>query len=331
MRLRDRGKVMPKREDSSQKMTKHTKKDQSQWVFLAPESVVSDSNSEEQDVAFVKLKHPKTDKAAMFLFSSDDSTVHELQSFKEKHRSWFINDTVQEDGSLMMATVIDPLFLILPYLEKADSRGKYMTLDQILDDVDYPQCHRLVRCSGVSDLHCISSVRGASDVQAYRFDRDKTLDWLKAKTERLAGKLEEKEVHVTSGAHAATFVRSSKGNNATKEDYLRYAASMISDYVTSDLSKQLFGHLGIKEVTDKKTAEPDTPSSEPPAKKARLSTANGEPEEDYSKNFNGNATTSEKSKPKLTAAQKALSKVDKSGMRDIASFFGKPKKSNSTK
>ncbi|XP_038050978.1 ribonuclease H2 subunit B-like [Patiria miniata] len=328
MRLRDRGTTTSRNEDSSQKMTKHNKKDQSQWVFVAPKNVVSDSNSEEQDVAFVKLKHPKTEKSAMFMFSSDGSTVLELLSFKEKHRSWFIDESVQEDGSLMMATPIDPLFLILPYLVKAEKSGKYITLDQILDDADYPQCHRLARCSGASHLHCISSVRGASDVQAYRYDSDKALDWLKAKVERLAEKLEEKNVHVISGAHSATFVRSSKGNDATKEDYLRYAAGMLSDYITSDHSKQLFSHLGIKAVAEKKAAETDT-ASEPPSKKARLSTANGEPEEDYSKNFNGNST--EKPKPKLTAAQRALSKVDKTGMKSIASFFGKPKKSNSTK
>ncbi|XP_033638009.1 ribonuclease H2 subunit B-like [Asterias rubens] len=324
MKLRDRSAIMSRKEESSQKSMKTTKPDQNQWVIIAPDGVVKRSN-DEQDIAFVKLKHPKTEKAAMFMFSSDGATVHELTSFKEKYRSWIINETVQEDGAMIMATAIDPLVLILPYLIKAESSGMFITLDQILDDVDYPQCHRLHKCSGVSQMHYIANVKGSSDLQAYKYNQEMTLDWLRTKVERLVGKLEEKDIHVTTGSHSATYVRSSKGNNATKEEYLRYATGMISDYLSADLSKRLFSHLGIKEVADKKVVELAEPS-EPPSKKAKLATSR-EPEEDYSKSFNGNSTVEKQKPTKMTAAQKALSKVDKTGMKSLASFFSKPKKS----
>ena len=57
---------------------------------------------------------------------------------------------------------------------------------------------------------------GTSDVQAYRYNLDKTLDWLKTKVETLAKTLQDKKVHVSSGSHSTTFVRSSKGKEATQ-------------------------------------------------------------------------------------------------------------------
>jgi hypothetical protein len=69
--------------------------------------------------------------------------VWELQRIYQAPSSWIIQHGVQEDGSLYMATRIDPLFLALPLLERgrgrtAESEGRFMQLDQLLPKADFP-------------------------------------------------------------------------------------------------------------------------------------------------------------------------------------------------
>lgn len=66
----------------------------------------------------VKLRHPATNQAAMFVFSTGDSTIQEVMTFDENKRSWFIDDNVRADGKMHLSTPIDPIFLVLPYLRK---------------------------------------------------------------------------------------------------------------------------------------------------------------------------------------------------------------------
>ncbi|XP_070537824.1 ribonuclease H2 subunit B-like [Ptychodera flava] len=308
---------MPK---AVRKNSKAPVKENNQWVLIVPESEVSDVKANEQEPNFVKLRHPKTDHGAMFMFTNDNTSVLEVLRFEDDYRSWFVGETVQEDGSLYMTTPIDPLFLVLPYLIRADQSGMFMTLDQIVSDEDYPQCSRIVDCTEIANLNHIADWKGNDDIKAYRFSKTKTLDWLKMKVERTADVLKEKHIYAGSGAKVETFVRSKK-DEATRDDYLRYAHGLISDYINPDLGQELHKYLGIQE----KVEETKTKLEEPPAKKARI--ANGtEPEEDYTK-FNSNGTkNTQADKAKQTAAQKALQKVDKTGMKSITSFFSKPKK-----
>lgn len=66
----------------------------------------------------VKLRHPASNSAAMFVFTPGDSAVQEILTFDENKRSWFIDDNVKSDGKMHLSTPIDPIFLVLPYLKK---------------------------------------------------------------------------------------------------------------------------------------------------------------------------------------------------------------------
>lgn len=66
----------------------------------------------------MKLRHPASDKPAIFVFGAGNLTVQEILIFDEKKRSWFIDDSVKSDGKLHLSTPIDPIFLALPYLRK---------------------------------------------------------------------------------------------------------------------------------------------------------------------------------------------------------------------
>ncbi|KAK3095760.1 hypothetical protein FSP39_018686 [Pinctada imbricata] len=273
----------------------------------------TDSQSENQPV-FCKLRHPKSDQSAMFLFTHGNREVYEVTSFKEDCRSWFIDNTVQQDGAILMTLPVDPLFLVLPYLQSVEQTGKYMTLDQIVCDEDYPECNRLTSTKGMSELHNIADVKGSDDLEAFRYNEEKTLTWLQCKTEKLADALSDREFCV-SGAQSSSYVRSKRAMTSTRDDYVRYAYGMVSDYLPVDLAGKLREHMKMPVVAEKK-------ENEPPTKKAKVGDIT--PTEDYSQS--GANDKSEKV-AKLTASQKKLSKVDKTGMKSLASFFSPKAKS----
>ncbi|XP_060063850.1 ribonuclease H2 subunit B-like [Ylistrum balloti] len=282
--------------------------DTDQWVFLMNDSIIEKNPNAEDKPTFCKLRHPKTDKGAIFVFSNDEQDIHEVTSFKEEFRSWFIGNQIQSDGSLRLTSIVDPLFLVLPYLIKAEKSGKFMTIDQVVIDDDFPECHRLYKTAGMSELHQVSDVKGDDDLRVYRYNKEKTMSWLQGKTDKLADVLSSKGICV-SGAQSSSFIRSKRLSTATTDDYRRFAHGMVCDYLPSFLGQELLIHLGLPEESEK------TEATEPPAK--RMKTENSGPTEDYSQ---GKSNVKVKT-IKMNKAQSLLSKVDKSGMKSLSSFF----------
>ncbi|XP_014976588.2 ribonuclease H2 subunit B isoform X6 [Macaca mulatta] len=227
-----------------------------QHVFLVPEYLKDASKKMKSGLMFVKLVNPCSGEGAIYLFNMCLQQLFEVKVFKEKHHSWFINQSVQSGGLLHFATPVDPLFLLLHYLIKADKEGKFQPLDQVVVDNMFPNCILLLKLPGLEKLlH-----------------------------------------HVTE----------------EKEDYIRYAHGLISDYIPKELSDDLCKYL--------KLPEPSASLPNPPSKKIKLSDEPVEAKEDYTK-FNTKDLKTEKKNSKMTAAQKALAKVDKSGMKSIDTFF----------
>ena len=120
-------------------------------LFRQPDSSLSPDSSPPK---LVKLRHPKTDKSAVFLLSGD-SHLHEVLTFSEDHRSWFLGERVASDGRLYLVTRMDPLFLVLPYLARAE---RLVPLSQMLDDDLYPSTDVL---SNVAGLDKVADTKGA--------------------------------------------------------------------------------------------------------------------------------------------------------------------------
>lgn len=282
-------------------------KDAMQWVFIVTDGIVQHDPNTENEPALCALRHPRSNSKSLFVFSNDNKSIHEVVQFKEEFRSWFIGETVQNDGSIYMTTPVDPVFLVLPYLIKSAESGKFMTLDQMLVDEEYSNCHRLQCCCLQDELENVSDTKGSDDLRAYRYNKDKTLSWLKLKTEAVSGVLERRRVCV-SGAKTSDLVQS----KASQEEYMRYAFGVVSDYLPSDLSSSLREFLGIPAVVEKRPSD----AQNPPSKRAKLGDIT--PSEDYSLNVKPDDKAN---KGKVTAAQKKLEKVDKSGMKSMMSFF----------
>jgi ribonuclease H2 subunit B len=108
-------------------------------LFIVNANILS--NNSDKFIKIVKLPHPtRVEEYVQYLISDD--TLFELQVLNGNlNSSWFIDDVIHKDGSLYVATPIDPLFLLLPLLvqhrkKSADYRGYFCTLEQILSQTE---------------------------------------------------------------------------------------------------------------------------------------------------------------------------------------------------
>ncbi|NXP45440.1 RNH2B Ribonuclease, partial [Heliornis fulica] len=261
-----------------------------------------------------------TGEATLYLFNSGAQQLFEVKAFHEEYRSWFIGQTVQQDGRLLFVTPMDPLFMVLYYLIKADKeQGKFQPLDQVVIDSDYPNCPLLLKCADVEQyIHHVTEEKEIGSQKFHKYSQEKTLKWLKKKVNQTVKALKSNNICVGERVQAAIFI-SDKQITDTNEDYVRYAHGLISEYIPEDLSKELLKYLGLP--------EPKSLVPEPPLKKRKLSDVPVAAEEDYTK-LNSSSLKTKTANSKMSAAQKALAKVDKSGMKSISAFFSsKPKTS----
>ncbi|AWP13359.1 putative ribonuclease H2 subunit B [Scophthalmus maximus] len=280
------------------------------WVVIAADSVV-DTHETDSEPAFVRLRNPSTDATCLYMLGAGDVQLYEVKAFEEDFHSWFVGQTVQRDGRLLFITPMDPLYLMLPYLNKAGKEGKFQPVDQIVMDEEFPACSRLLSCThSLASLHHIAEEKEVGSLKFHRYSQEKTMSWLKKKVERTVVALRKKNISVGEGVKSTTYVRVK--SEYQEEDYLRYAHGLISEYISEDLSKALLKHLQLPELTSPK-------ETEPPSKKRKLSDKPVEAGDDYTK-FNS-VDFSRKPPKKMTAAQKTLAKADKTGMKTMSSFF----------
>ncbi|XP_064394039.1 ribonuclease H2 subunit B-like [Halichondria panicea] len=300
-----------------------------QWMCILPEDPGNQFNC-----SFVSLKDPKSACARRYLLRrrrggncvSVENELYEVMKFSDGPRSWFIDNTLQTDGSLYMCTPIDPLFLALPYLLTAAQTGKSTTLDGILEDQSTVCCQVLEACIEPEQWeHVTDSKKLSNGMKVFKYSWEKTRAWLRGKVEALGSGLEREGVYAGAGSMSTTLVRSSKQSIVSREDYLRYACGVISDYLPKALADRLaLDYPSPLESTvgsgkHKRGADGYEDSKAPPNKKGCAISSDGEPLDDYTK-LNSTASQPKKVAP-LTSAQKALAKVDKKGMKAISSFF----------
>ncbi|KAM8784594.1 ribonuclease H2 subunit B isoform 3-T3 [Rhynchonycteris naso] len=263
---------------------------------------------------FIKLVNPCSGEGALYLLNMCLQQLFEIKVFKEKHHSWFINQSVQSGGLLYFATPMDPLFLLLHYLIKADKEGKFQPLDQVVVDDMFPDCILLLKFLELEKLlRHVTEEKEIDQKKYYKYSKEKTLKWLEKKVNQTVAALKTNNVNVGARVQSIAFFSGHQISSDKEEDYVHYAHGLISDYISKELSDDLSKYLKL----------PESPASlpNPPSKKVKLSDGPVEAKEDYTK-FNTKDLKTEKKNSKMTAAQKALAKVDKTGMKSIDSFFG---------
>ncbi|KAK6309662.1 hypothetical protein J4Q44_G00195430 [Coregonus suidteri] len=296
---------------TKKKRSPHSRNDR--WVVVAADSAVETPQKDDSDPTFIRLRNPSTDAASLYLLGSGDVQLYEVKAFNEDFHSWFIGQTVQRDGRLLYVTPMDPLYLLLPYLIKAGKEGKFQPMDQVVMDEDFPACTRLLSCTrSQASLHHVAEEKEVGSLKYHRYSQERTMEWLKKKAERTVKTLRKSNISVGEGVNSTTYVRVKQVSETQEEDYLRYAHGLISEYISEDLSKALLKHLQLPELSSPKEVEP-------PSKKRKLTDKPVEAGEDYTK-FNSSDFTRKPPK-KMSAAQKTLAKVDKTGMKSMSAFF----------
>ncbi|XP_055988885.1 ribonuclease H2 subunit B isoform X2 [Sorex fumeus] len=233
-----------------------------QRVILLPEYLKNTSKKMKNGLMFVKLVHPCSGEGAIYLFNMCLQQLFEIKVFKEKHHSWFINQSVQSGGLLHFATPMDPLFLLLYYLIKADKVGKFQPLDQVVMDDMFPNCILLLKLPELEKLlQHVTQEKEINSKKYYKYSKEKTLKWLEKKVHQTVAALKTNNVNVSARVQATTaFFSGDQASSEKEEDYIRYAYGLISDYIPQELSDDLSKYL--------KLPEPSAPLPNPPSKVA---------------------------------------------------------------
>jgi len=275
--------------------------------MLLPEKAVEPG--EAGSIQILRLPHPKTGDTAMYLLNENSNRLFEILSFSEDNRAWFVGELVVADGSLLLSTPIDPTFLVLPYLIKAE---RNMPLADVLDDDKFPHLYKVA--SVCKTMNNIANQLGDEDLNVWKYDEEKCLNWLIERVEAVSKVLSAQGIDLTGGAASLLFKQENDAE-ANKTEYLRYSCGIVSEYLSPELTDKLHAKLKLPEPEKPSAKRPsEVGDSLPPAKKIKTKE---EPTEDYSKS----AKKVTKS-PVLNKQQKALAK-SAIGTKGIMSFFKK--------
>ncbi|KAJ7537717.1 hypothetical protein O6H91_11G018400 [Diphasiastrum complanatum] len=174
------------------------------------------------DGRFLHLRNPKSGTRSCYILM--DESLQELQWFKQRYGSWFIGDSVCEDGSLYLASPIDPIFMALPILEEArlkkgDDKGKFRSLEDIMFLEGYPAYRQLMPTIRNS-IDAVCEVKEIGTEKYYRLDDCKVLGWLCCKVKQTSDALK------SSGTNLFSMY--------TEEDLNVYTIGLLGEYLKVD-------------------------------------------------------------------------------------------------
>ncbi|KAL6052754.1 Ribonuclease H2 subunit B [Balamuthia mandrillaris] len=292
-----------------------------------------------EDPLIISLPNPRSSRLSRYMIAN--GTLLELQRLKREEGSWFRDSSIISDGSLYMATPVDPLFLLLPLLEKnrkqsAENVGYYCTLEQILvEDNKVPAYQHLLRFPNLTTaLSAICIVKEVSDLVLYCLNDEQVIGWLKCKMERLERELSgtmfyERVTRTLSGGSRAAHYVPRRGTDAPTSErekgQIRMAAiGFLSEYLSAAWTTKLYQAYGLEEPAPEKgqLQKSGTTSSLSPRSKT---TESGFGFGSLTNNSN-NKEAAKQQTSRLTPLQKRLEKVDKRGMKTMDSFFQKKTK-----
>lgn len=247
----------------------------------------------------------------MFVKSQDNS-IYELTQFNEKHRSWFLDDTVCSNGKIYLTTRVDPLFIFLQYLEQ-HCKTRAQPLDQIMEGA----AGIFMDVLKLQQMKMIADQKGSDDLKAFMYNEEKTLKWLKKKFAAIKESLRDQNI-ISTGATSMNFVKSSADIEAIDEDSLAEAAlGIVSEYISLDLIDKLDEFYGISLKSKEPIAQKR--KSEVGGKDGDRKRIKMEERENLPDTSPVNVP---KAQPKITAKTKAMEKAAK-GSKSINSFFTK--------
>lgn len=208
----------------------------------------------------VYLPDPRTGGLTPYLLHAKGSIL-ETQQQRHKYSCWAVGGQLLADGSLFLCTAVDPLFMLLPLLEK-HAGSAFRSAEDIVDSsaadmapfghpVDGSDGARnacgvgteeeaygagsgspgwLVLQSALEHVGaCVCDVRQVDEQTYFRLNHDRAMAWLRVKASRVAQAL----AACGGGAIAS----------APLPARLAYAAGMLSEYLNPSWAARLLQQL----------------------------------------------------------------------------------------
>ncbi|KAF5842512.1 ribonuclease H2, subunit B [Dunaliella salina] len=139
------------------------------------------------------------------------------------------------DGSLYLCTPLDPLFPLLPILEKARNKGAgnegvFCALDQILTEAgaQWQGAERLAQAAVRADFACLCDCKESGGDAYYRLNDKKALAWLVCKVQQARQSLSYQLSSMEAAAQTA------------------YVVSFLSEYLPDQWVTKLAKQLGVE-------------------------------------------------------------------------------------
>jgi len=297
--------------------------------------IVAESGAPEGDEALTLwLRRPFEGCEAAFL--DRGGTLLETQRVDfARPASWFVEQTVQSDGSMLVCTPFDVDFLVVAALERVNETG--FTWEELL--VADSNIKKLERFDLRNRLAKFCEKVGDNEDEILIPESKKIKSWFQGKVERLSKFLEEKEMirkenNLLSMRDGATLdpsfnlgKRSFKYfendvQKKAKRNFTEEAVTLLQNFVTPQMFSKLSRVYEImQEVEAAEAAAAAAANTEEGKEKNMEEEELNEFIHDVTKGIEGN--DGKKKKGEMTTAHKILAKVDTRGMASISSFFGK--------
>ena len=317
-----------------------------------------------EEMSTISLHHPSTGEVSDFILVTTKSKttltaaesqhqqqnqqhhVYEVQSLEIKYGSYFLGSHVLSDGTLYIATRMDPLFFVLYHLTARNSSSNSNSKSdkwQPLDQLEIPDIVKKVISSEKQYQHlCQVNNQLGDDMLLYKLSEESVLKWLTRKQEKayqvlmdqaLVRKKDEMATFVSATCHGfhllddsakrpvsptttpseATTIVESELSSAEQCIIHQHSMQVVCDYLTPEWRAKYMSHVGQPESVLMVSAAEEKQT----------------PKRTWDEAADMNIVSVEKKKTKPDAQSvglKRLQKVSTKGMKSLSSFFGAKKK-----
>lgn len=236
---------------------KQEKEGMTSHLVLLPNKALEDAKNE---LTMLQVYHPRQDSTLVFM---QEGKFFEIQKAQiAKYSSWFIGQRVLPNKDILMSTPYDPRFILLPYFETAGSR--FSPLDQIVHtstiptpvNIKIPPLHHW-RNWNMDEVFDVNDQLG-EDMIVFRFNKEKTISWLRNKVEKVARVLALQRKRAQQHAQPSFAASFRSGNAVAKKPPIEVeneavvnetdrhsAIEIVCDYISDSLISDLISSFGI--------------------------------------------------------------------------------------
>lgn len=266
----------------------------------------------------------KSKRSRQLALDKHKSQLLELQRLQpvEGSRSWFVGNTVVQDGGVIIFSPADALFVLLD--AASGQRTRFSSVyDLLARDGNTWLLQLPTLCQEMIEILCdVETVGGEEGVDNLfvKINENKVTSWLRAKVEKVAVVLATHELEAstkTLAVHEQVTLLGCKekemNGSVTQKDVTRHyreAIEVVGDYLSEEWVDVLRDSFGVE-------------------KEVKLTNLASPVPQDTFKRFD-RRQTSENGPKRLTPSNKSgakkkskLDNVDCSGMKSLTSFFGK--------